>query len=743
MIRIRTGASWPHDPRLHTLRRAARAFRAEVARELFDALAIEVDGVDIAAGRAEGPLLPSLEALLHATARIVGGATQATVAFPDSEIELVIRRSGAHALLTVVALTRPTGVLARDVEVEVEALAAAALHASADFVRQLAEVLPDAAGREARSLRAAARRLRSTEAAHPRAPRPAAARALPPVPRAAPVRCALEASDEDGLLAAYEGGHPDLGSLLVAGRISLVAADGHVLFALEGLPFLALRDLGNAADALLAAARRRDARAEIPLSRAARGRAAVLAVDLLEGSVIAADGAHAPGSAPDVVRAFAEGAVEFALFARSRNPRQAENAYLVELEAAAVARMAQADELASGDLPATATTSARAPWRRGVPQRPLGPGRLRRLSFNRSWMLDVGAPAGEGLLRCGARTLVAGAAAVAAVERSTGETAWRRGGCSFAAAVGGAIVVRRGDGIAALARRTGETIWTTRTGIVPSAAILLADGPLLLVEGGAATALDLSSGRLLWRFEPPGAARIGATAFGGLAVLTADTGFVYGIDAAGGIAWRIRAPGPVARPAAAAGSLCLALAAVDYGTVLLALDPVSGARRWEAVLDLVPSAPPVPWGRRIALAGSLGGDPIIAAVERTGALAWTVAPALSGLPSVAAAGPLLAVRDASGALAALRRDGRTCWTRPARSDHAPPGSAAPAVARGTVLAPAGDGIAAVDARTGDIVGAIPGAAPARLWVDAALRVVAMDADGLATGWQLATHLSVL
>src|SRR5512144_2308313 len=128
MIRIRTGSSWRHDPELAlALRRAAGPARAVAARGIVDALAIEVDGVDLASGRAEGALLPSLEALLRAVARVVAGAPHATVTFPDGALELVLRRRGASALLTVVSLERPSRVLAADVEVEVEALAAAAL----------------------------------------------------------------------------------------------------------------------------------------------------------------------------------------------------------------------------------------------------------------------------------------------------------------------------------------------------------------------------------------------------------------------------------------------------------------------------------------------------------------------------------------------------------------------------------------------------------------------------------------
>src|SRR5512133_1509696 len=123
MIRIRTGSSWRHDPRLRAgLRRAARLSRGAAARAVADALALEVDGVDLAAGRAEGPLLPALEALLRAVARIVAGTSNATATLPDGELEVVIRRRGPSALLTVVALSRPSRVLASDVEGDVEDL---------------------------------------------------------------------------------------------------------------------------------------------------------------------------------------------------------------------------------------------------------------------------------------------------------------------------------------------------------------------------------------------------------------------------------------------------------------------------------------------------------------------------------------------------------------------------------------------------------------------------------------------
>ncbi len=746
MIRIRTGAAWRHDPVLReALRRGAGPARAAAARAVVDALALEVDGVDVAAGLAEGPLLPALEALLRAVARIVGGASHATVAFPDGEVELLIRRKGRAALLTVVALSRPSRLIARDVEVELDALAAAALEASAALCRELAEILPGAEAREARPLRAAARALRRTEEGAPPHPR-AAARARPPRParRAAPVACALELGDDEGLVAAYEGGRPDLGSLLGPGRIALRAADGRELWTVTGIPFLVVRDLGPAADALLRAVRAREARCEIVLGRPGRGPPLSIAVDLARGTL------SVPGSADlscpplDLARAFAEAQAEMGRVARARNPRQAENGYVAELERAAAERLAQIEELAEGDRAAAAPAGARAPSAPRVPQRPLGPGRLRRLAFRPTFRLDAGAPAGEGLLVAGGVAVVAGRSAVAGIERASGALLWRGEGCAFAAAAGGSVLVARGGALAALAPRSGKVRWTRPLpGAQPGAAVALARGPLVIIEPGAATGLDPGSGRTLWRFEPPGAGRIAAAGFGGVLAVGADTGLLYGLDAAGRVLWRLRAPGPVLRAPIAAGGLCLALAAADPGTALLAVDPATGARRWEAPLDAAPGAAPCAWGRRIAVAGTFGGDPIVTALERSGAPAWTAAPPLEGPIAAAAAGPLLVVRAGSGALVALGRDGAPRWSRPAPPDHAVSRGPPPAVARGTVISAAGDGIQALDARTGEIVGAIGGAAPVRLAADASLAVAAMDADGLAAGWRLATHLSVL
>jgi outer membrane protein assembly factor BamB len=322
---------------------------------------------------------------------------------------------------------------------------------------------------------------------------------------------------------------------------------------------------------------------------------------------------------------------------------------------------------------------------------------------------------------------------------------WRADGSAFAAVVPGALLVTRGAALTALAPRTGKTLWTRPLpGALPTGAVALARGPFALVEPGVVTGLDPGSGRTLWRFEPPGAARLHAGAFGGIVAVGADTGFLYGVDAAGRVAWRLRARGPFDRPPAPVGQACLAIAAADPGAVLLAVDPATGTRRWEAPIDFLPAGPPLAWGRHVVVAGAIAGDPAVSALDAGGAPSWTSSPPLlAGVPALAVGGAFLVVRDPRGAVVALGRDAGVRWSRAARAEHPPPGAAAPAIARGTVILPAGEGLAALDVRSGEIVGAIPGVSPSRLLVDAALGVAAMDADGLASGWRMATHFSVV
>lgn len=745
MIQIRVGDSWRHDPDLRTaLRRAGTPARAAAVARIVDVLAIEVDGVDLGAGRLEGPLLPSLEALLRAIARVLAGAPHASVPLGDGEVELVLRRRAGSALLTLVRLDRPARVLVEDVEVDVEALAAAALDATADLARSLAEAEPAAAALPGpRKLEAAARALRATEPAPPRGPE-APARARPARPRAVgAVVCEVELHDEEGLLAAYAGGRPDLGSLLAPGRVVLRARGGAELASADGAPFLLLRELAASAHALAAAVRRGDREAAIAIPQRGRGGAQVLRLDLAAGTLLAPGGAPVACPPLDLAAALLGGAAELVRVARARNPLQGENGYLAELEAAAADGLAQLAELAAGEKVARAAAPARARVQATPPQRPLGPGRLRRVAFRRTAEAEVGAPAGEGLFRAGALLLACGRLATLALPAAGGPPAWRGAGAAFAVRLGDGLLLAR-DGIDWISARTGHRRWTRPGPRAPlTGAVALVRGPLVLVEGATALGVDPGTGRTLWRFAPPGARRLHAAAFGSVAVIASDAGLLYGLDAAGGVAFRLRLPGPALFAPTAAGRSALVACATGPGATLVAIDPATGRRAFEAPLDFTPASPPLVAGRRLAVSGTVGGDPVLAVLDARGAGAWTVAPPLSGALAVGAgAAGLLVARDDRGALLALGRDGAPRWATAAPAGHPPPGRLAPRVVRSAVVA-AHEGLAVHDAATGALLGVAPHLAPVRLLVGADLSVAAMDPEGVVTALRLATHLSVV
>jgi outer membrane protein assembly factor BamB len=268
-------------------------------------------------------------------------------------------------------------------------------------------------------------------------------------------------------------------------------------------------------------------------------------------------------------------------------------------------------------------------------------------------------------------------------------------------------------------------------------------GPLVAVEHGTVTGLDPASGATVWRFAAAGAVRTFAAAFGTVLVVGSDAGLLYGLGPDGRLLWRVRAPGPLARPPVPVLGACLAACEGAAGAILLAVDPASGTRRFEAPLELRPSAAPLPWGRRLVVPGTVGGDPAVTVLERSGALAWTAAPALTGSPAAVAAGRHLVLRDAAGALACLSAAGALEWTRPAAPGTVfTPGHPPPAVARGAVLS-AGEGAVCVSLEAGELLAALPGVHAARLAVTSSLTVAALDATGHLTVHGLGTHLSVV
>jgi outer membrane protein assembly factor BamB len=747
MVRIRVGTGWRDDPSLRLALARGGAEAAAAALRAADAISIEVDGVDVAAGRAEGALFPALAALADGVARLVSGAARAQAHLPEGTVELLLRRRGTAALLSVVSLGRPARILARDVAVDLPALAAAVRDAGTALADEMAAAHP-AAARSApvRELRRALARLEAARPAEPEPPAALPARApRPRRPRAA--MCQVELRDEEGLIGSYRGPGPDLGSLLAPGRVVLRSSAGGEVLAAEGIPFLLLRDLAALGERILGAVRSRERRISSTLALPGRTRSLPVAVDLARGTIAAGDAPPAPAPPLLLAEALLAAAVDFCGVVAARNAWQAGNEYLSELQRSASAGLAHLRELGAGDLlsPPRPGVRRRAPSRPS--RRPLGPGRLRRLAWRRTWEVDVGAPAGAGLLPAGDLLVAAGAAALLGIDPRSGSVRWRAPGAAWAALDGRALLAASGARLVSLEPASGRERWTrplpTPDQRLPGALLRLRGGPLLLAAGPRLAALDPTGGTFPWRVDPPGASRVAAAAFGSLAAVAADSGLLYGLDRGGRTAWRLVLPGPPCGPPVAFGTLCAAACSTAVGGAVLALDPATGRRAWEAPLDFAPSGPPVPFAGRLAVPGTVAGDPVVAAVEPGGAVAWTAAPPLGrGAPALAASGGLLVVRGGDGSCAGLTRDGATRWLQPRGPVHPPPPDLAPHVSRGVVVVP-GDPVLALDATSGALLGQARLPPPARLLVDADLGLVAMDADGLVAAARLSGRLGVV
>ncbi len=733
VVRVQLTLDTPLDP---ALRRAGPAAADRALDELHGLLAIEVDGVDLTGGRAEGPALPALEALLAAVARLEAGEAAAAAALRGEDLLLLLRRRGFAVGLTLVDLGPPARLPVRDLEVDLAALAAAALAAAAALCRALAGA-PSAGALAARRLKGAARRP---------APSPGLAaaptRAGPPAPAGSgpTVRCEVTIDE-----AHLEEARPDaagpagLAGLLVPGVTRL--AFGPAAVEVAGLPFLTLRDLVGGLAEVARAEHRGDGEATVRLGRHGRAPDLALRFDLGRGLVSWGAGQPLPARPLEVAEAALAAAAGLGASLGLAPPGEPAPAPLVELLAAASAAVGHLAERGLGDLggqPAAALLlPARTP---GPSQAPLGPGVLRRVALRPAWQAHVGPPVGSGLWREGAAFLAAGEEAVVGRRGARG---WQAEGAAWAAAVAGLLLVRRGDRLSALEPGSGRVRWTRALPEAhPTAAAGRPGGALFLAEAGALTALDPGTGAPRWRLGLPGGHGLALAAFGPLLAAGTGSGLLYGVDLDGRLAWRVRAPGPALAPPVLAGTALASLHAAGPGAALLLVDPGSGRRLGEVALDVLPAGGPLRFAGGLAVAGRSGGAVVVTLVRPSAGRVWTVEAPLAGTPRLSVAGRALLAGDAGGALACLDPAGRVAWALPAAGERGAAGGAAPVAARGVVAA-AREGLALLDLRSGRRLGGVAGLHPARLEVASSGAVAALEADGTVTGLSPAGHLSVL
>ncbi len=740
MVRVRIGEGWALDPEVQSGLRAPRAAdRREAVRALVDVVAIEVEGVDIASGRTEGPLASTVRALVEAVARLAAGADHASVPFDDGSVELLLHRRGGLAMLSVASLSRPSRLIAHDVEVDLPHLAEAVKEAARAFCHRISTIAPGAATLpEVQALlRAATRRPVPSRPGVPARPGSPARRTRR---RRREATCSFEIHDEGARLATWRGPGADLASLLVPGRVSIRAPDGTPVLELAGAPFLLFRDLCAAATRIASGPA-----GPVLFSLAGRGRGGAIRVEVSGGAVRVGSGPAVRCDPLALAHAILEGASDLCAVFRRRAPSQAGNELLVDLERSATAGLAEVEEARTGDRRAATPRRVRTPRVPRPAAHPLAAGTLRRVAFRRVASAEVGAPVGPGIRAGPEVALASGRDRVVALDARRGTRLWSAPGGESVAADGGLVAIRRGGTVECRDAASGVVAWTRPCplGDPATATLLLVPGPRLLVSGGAElVALDARGGERLWGFASPGAARLSILPLGALLVVGSSTGLVHALDAAGLPAWRLRGAGPLSTPPRAGARAVILCFASPVGGVATAVDPSTGARIFDAPIDFVPSGPPVRFAGRIAVAGRVAGDAFVAALEEDGRPAWLEPSPVPGVPALLPRPGGLLAKGADGSCASLDRAGRVAWLRAREGRPVPPGNLAPALARGTVFVPAEE-VELLDAGTGGVVGRVPAHAPVCMTVGDDLTTWTVDAEGLVEGARLRGHLSIV
>jgi len=341
--------------------RSARDRRALAATAIVDVVGIEVDGVDLAAGLSEENVPHVTAELAGAVAALAGGQERASVGFAAAGVELLLERRGPRVLLSMVQLSRPSRLVLRKVEVEFGALRRATLDCGRVLLRDLVAINPAFArtavarrlGRSLRILRsprsAAEDDADETEQARGEvaAPRPSRSQKRPSARRRKrgasgdTIQCAFELNESDRAMAqGFDGGDPDLESLLLNGRVSLKLGHGES-WSKSGAPFLLLRDLAASAQSLVRALEAGDREHQFEL-----GDREEVRLDLLGGREAAKLPAGSSRGEPlALAYQIFKAALSFEEQIVAQNPRQRTNGYLVELRSSAEEGLARCGEL--------------------------------------------------------------------------------------------------------------------------------------------------------------------------------------------------------------------------------------------------------------------------------------------------------------------------------------------------------------------------------------------------------------
>jgi hypothetical protein len=266
-----------------------------------------------------------------------------------------------------------------------------------------------------------------------------------------------------------------------------------------------------------------------------------------------------------------------------------------------------------------------------------------------------------------------------------------------------------------------------------------------VLEGARVAALLTATGRAAWQFVAPQASRVSACVVRDRVYAATDNGVLYALGAWDGLPiFRVRSNGSFEGALTVGAGAVVTLGRQDGALWITAVDAATGRPRLTRPVPLRAAGSPLPWRRLIVQAGIADGESVVLGFSRSGKEAFRTS---LGGPAACPASPMGAgqlfasLRD--GSVTCLGKDGavaggpRECGLE---LDHALAAGAAPRRAGGSrrtrCARSTQDRGAAV--RAAADAGPVPRWRWARGW-----NVHAVDDDGVAACFQLATHRSVV
>lgn len=702
-MRIRLGDSWKHNP---TWLRALKALGDGLSkgfspREIVDVLCIEIDGVDLAQGRAEASLLETMAGLLRAARAAAVSDGVHTAPLTHAPFEVRLERSGPALHLTLWSAETDSPVVG-EVGVEPTAFLRAVQEAAKRLIEDLVSIHPALASQ--RLVRDLSMELETRPSRRRRVAAPASRRNTR---KAGTPAFALSQSASMGPL--------ELG--LREGRAAVMVIDGRhrALWTRPGAPEKTLLSLALAcSDSTPPPDVEIDRR--LRTVRFGRGEPVPLATLKEALSTLAATLPEEAG-------------------------RPIADALLVAPTAEEPHPLAH---------PSTRVRQPRAPRAPGLPA-----DGLRRLSLRPAWKINAPGTS-PTLARCQGGLLLSTASGTE-LRTATGELLWGQAveNAIAVGAMGESFVVGRGKqgALVVVDATTGETVAQAEASLQSRIrhAFFLPGGWVAAHDGAHLVALQPHASQSAWSFDTGRTSRIVATAAWAGIVVGTDRGELVALDASGSVAWRSdpeMAPVEHLTVDEAKGVVVATGLDAEGRVALSAFELENGKKLYSSTMDGArPTQPRASKGKLYLGYNSSRAGVLTALSLRTGRRLWQVHLPGEGNVSPFLAGDAVAVPRSGGGLALYEPSGTLRWHG---SDLDPDPSLSPVSPRAPVF---GAHLAVVPSAYVHVLESSSGRSvaelePAELAPQAVCLldgpvIVAAGHDGTVEAWRATGHLSVV